>query len=1700
MSGKLNGVKAQETLKVPFLLRRLAALLLTLALAAPSNAHALRPASVEGAGLEELKRKLFPSAGVEEQIRPFSRAQAARLVRRGIFGRDPAAWDTVSPKAARDIVRWLGWSTAPETYWEKIGEIEELVRQAGELDQVVLIGSGGSLWGALTLTRLSPRLPGSPELIGLDLTDPSAIERVEKIISGDFSRTLFVVSSKSGTTPETTHLHGHFRALLERFYSGTSNPRRSASRHFVAITDPERSIEGFGEEDFLKVFHNDPEIGGRFSSLSYFGLVPAALSGVDIRAALEPAVKLQRQFQTRPESLQPVFSLVQVLLKQLRQGRDKWTVRIDPKWGSLGPWLQQLLNESLGKRKKAPILMAEEADELVPEPDIQTRDGYRIDLQEAKGRSARLVSKRSRLIWKLKGSVAQNLYELEMAIPLAAYFLGVHPFDQPGVERSKEIAREILAQPALLEGFKPVGDFGAARFHFSQPAKRFLSQNGYEDWLDQISPPDYLAILAYTFDEMAHPKPDLTLDRVFREIRLRMKRDRGIATLTGVGTRFQHSDLQALVTKKGVWPMLLTFDSRQDIRVTGKPYTFAQFTKSQAMAQFRRFEQLGIPALWIELPASYREDPSMLLALFPSVSSVGMEGQSVQVAREAGASNRLLSYAHMDAEKFKQMLERLLNRPLATSEREQAKEFIQAMSQIREKVPVAKEMNEMLDGVGYPDCCVRTTKMAIEFLDQAGILYRFLDKNSFIVDETSNSLYPFNLNVKDFWWGFEEGDVPIHFYLVIRFLEIPLILELSGDQFLKEPGKKGRFVDTGIILIPVAELKDQDWPYVGGNTIVPPELRLALQKLVGGNETLLRRLIGGRATPEVTEEMGILKASDLTGTISAKVFSLLPEILNIGQGLGDGPDRLEVTLSDDSSGRGWGPMETIDVGKISELQRSTPESWGPRVQEKLNKEQGIGVISGDWSVEMVRYETSRRPSTYSIWFRLKPAAGMEERILFDESVRGERSYLTDQKLLRNALQSLKDSDVHGNVSKEALQGIQDARLTGLMDELNRQLDLKDVFWTVLMHLWPNAADAVNEKWSNDLEKAEIHLRIFVRNQNIWIEVTDNGLGIPEENLSNLGKTQFTTKKNGNGYGKKGKSLLQVGEIMERLGGKLEIGNRTDGRQGARVAVGLPVSSELAAQLLAGGEIPLGEFAQLEPLARTIATTVTPQGRVLNRFRLTLRNLSGGGLVPSTVAFFVSPGVNTEGLKQSVFRYLEGFLSPAGNWKAWVRFEKSSAEQSREVTVDIRKVGASAGEEEKDLERMFQRREPIISVPYRELFEDVAVLYVGDTHTNVDLKRELIRATPIWKQLGVTHLFLEALDKERQPVLDAYFKADQIGEIRTLEEKLLILLTEDMGRYGELIPSVFLELIKAAKQNGIRVVAINLNTEQMTTGEAIRASNAQMAELVSRDLSAPEAGKGVVFAGIWHFGYGIPHGLSVNERVSLSGNVALFLDESWFEPYARWSFSAFPEGELMIFLAAQAKQDPSWLKESFAIFQTWETRAADAIIYFAPSPFAGAEELTPERFVERYGPQAESLAGEQWDQLQEFLRNPRVEIIDVTLPDRLLLIAQGVELFEAVQTHVVPRAPQGVEFDLETLPPGEWRDLGLVLKNPGLGKEPFNPKGLPVFDLKPEDAPALDPRLLIAYLFKSRLGIPESMSLGALLFQGSDGRLHLVLFA
>jgi transaldolase / glucose-6-phosphate isomerase len=511
---------------------------------------------------------------------------------RRLWARDATLW------TGRDEAQWLGWlgiTNDQLAHIHRLTAITDVAKSAG-FTHVVLLGMGGSSLCPGVLKATFGAIAGFPELHVLDSTDPAQVLSIQKSV--DLARTLFIVSSKSGSTLEPNIFRDYFFDRIQRIAG-----REQAGRQFIAITDPNSAVQHAAERDrFRRVFFGWSSIGGRYSALSDFGLVPAAIMGVDVRRFLERTEAMVHACAPSvPVAENPGIVLGTILgVAASRFGRDKLTIIASPGIASLGAWLEQLVAESTGKDSKGIIPIDREA---IGDPTIYGSDRVFVYLRlrsaadPDQDRRVEAIEHAGHPVVSIgiddSYDIGEEFFRWEIATATAGSILGVHPFDQPDVEASKSATRHLMAEyekagtlPAETPIFTADGislftdTKNAAELNAALNAPQSLA--GYlRAHLGRLDAGDYFALLAYLEMNAAN-------DRVLQAIRLSVRDATRMATCLEFGPRFLHSTGQAYKggPDTGVF-LQITCDDAMDVAVPGRKYTFGAVKAAQARGDFQ---------------------------------------------------------------------------------------------------------------------------------------------------------------------------------------------------------------------------------------------------------------------------------------------------------------------------------------------------------------------------------------------------------------------------------------------------------------------------------------------------------------------------------------------------------------------------------------------------------------------------------------------------------------------------------------------------------------------------------------------------------------------------------------------------------------------------------------------------------------------------------------------------------------------------------------------------------------------------------------------------------------------------------------------------------------------------------------------------------------------------------------------------------
>lgn len=517
----------------------------------------------------------------------------ADVVRR-IWLKDYTVW---KPEPAQ-VANRLGWLTVTDFMREQLGVLaafSQQIKDAG-FRYVVLLGMGGSSMGAEVLRQTFGSAPSYPELIVLDSTLPETIKAATDAI--ELSHTLVLVSSKSGTTTEPLILFRYFWGLGEKVVA-----KGGAGQNFVAITDAGTPLAKLAEEkQFRHIFTNPADIGGRYSVLSYFGLVPAALIGLDTKLILERADNMKENCATGISLDDNPGSWLGACLGALAlKGCDKLTLITSPSVRSFGLWVEQLIAESTGKEGKGIVPVAGEPlaqpgcygnDRVFVYLRLKNDDNPAIDaaVNEIRVSGQPVIT----LDMKDKYDLGAEFFRWEFATAVAGAILGIHPFNEPDVQQAKDITSRFLEELASSP--------------FSLPSLENTSS--LYQLLTKARPGSYLALMVYLSQTPS-------MDAALTELRQKVLERCHIATTLGYGPRFLHStgQLHKGGTNLGLF-LQLTARHELDVPIPGVPYTFGNVADAQALGDLQALKANGRDVASVRLPGA---DAASVKQLFTEV-------------------------------------------------------------------------------------------------------------------------------------------------------------------------------------------------------------------------------------------------------------------------------------------------------------------------------------------------------------------------------------------------------------------------------------------------------------------------------------------------------------------------------------------------------------------------------------------------------------------------------------------------------------------------------------------------------------------------------------------------------------------------------------------------------------------------------------------------------------------------------------------------------------------------------------------------------------------------------------------------------------------------------------------------------------------------------------------------------------------------
>ena len=519
---------------------------------------------------------------VDQQVAKLQKADGPRR----LWSKDPTLW-SADPAKRDELVNRLGWLNVAEKMLEHAATFKQLAKDGRAYTDVVLLGMGGSSLCPDVLRNTFGAAKGHPKLHVLDTTDPATILSVRAKIT--LKKTLFIVASKSGETTETL---SHFAYFWDQVRQSSSAPSRKGKEgaQFAAITDPGSGLEKLAKEhNFRWIFANPPDIGGRYSALSYFGLVPGALIGVDVEEMLQRAMEMAASSaDSVPVDKNPGVWLGAVMGELALQGRNKLTLIASPKVATFGYWVEQLIAESTGKQGKG-IVPVE--GEPLGRPPVYGNDRLfvyiRMD-EDAPNRAVAALEKAGHPVVTLtlrdRLDLGGEFLRWEIATAIAGSILGIDAFDQPNVQESKDNTRQVLAT------FKSKGKLPPAET--LPPSK---ARAGVKTLLGKAKRGSYFALMAYT---TRTPGSEAAIAAIRTAVRDNTK----LATTAGYGPRFLHStgQLHKGGPKTGLFLQIVQSDAR-DVGIPGQPYSFSVLKQAQAIGDLQSLSSKRLPVLRVTL-------------------------------------------------------------------------------------------------------------------------------------------------------------------------------------------------------------------------------------------------------------------------------------------------------------------------------------------------------------------------------------------------------------------------------------------------------------------------------------------------------------------------------------------------------------------------------------------------------------------------------------------------------------------------------------------------------------------------------------------------------------------------------------------------------------------------------------------------------------------------------------------------------------------------------------------------------------------------------------------------------------------------------------------------------------------------------------------------------------------------------------------
>jgi glucose-6-phosphate isomerase/transaldolase/glucose-6-phosphate isomerase len=539
----------------------------------------------------------------------------ARQVITRLWNRESALWKEGDAQAAA-IANRLGWLSVVDQMRSEAANLMAFADEVAAvgLNQIVLLGMGGSSLAPEVFSLLFPA-PTGRRFFVLDTTDPESLRAVQSQLEPE--RTLFIVASKSGSTVETLSQYHYFMDRLQR--AGIAQP----GKHFIAITDAGSRLDQLAQaQEFRRIFRNPADIGGRYSALSFFGLVPAALWGVDVNAILDSASEMTAAVgpQAPPET-NPALRLGALLSAGVLQGCDKLFLLAPRKVEPLGNWIEQLVAESTGKEGRGivPIVTGPEVPlDLLEQGAVTvalTLDGQDDD---ALARTLAEIEERGAPLAEIRMAAPTDLgaefFRWEVTTVIAGVALSIDPFDEPNVQESKDatarLLREFQSTGQIPQGQLVLAESGIELYTEGAPAPALRISDALQTFLGGRENGNYLALLAYV-------ARDADNGAELEALRLRLAQQLQMPVLLGYGPRYLHSigQLYKGGPASGLF-VIITSEKAEGVTVPRAPYTFAQLQMAQALGDMQCLAQHNRPAIRLHLAQGARMGLPALRSVF----------------------------------------------------------------------------------------------------------------------------------------------------------------------------------------------------------------------------------------------------------------------------------------------------------------------------------------------------------------------------------------------------------------------------------------------------------------------------------------------------------------------------------------------------------------------------------------------------------------------------------------------------------------------------------------------------------------------------------------------------------------------------------------------------------------------------------------------------------------------------------------------------------------------------------------------------------------------------------------------------------------------------------------------------------------------------------------------------------------------------